>query len=300
MSRATSAAMSTALDAGLSGIVGRQVPGVSIAIVSPDGVQSSKGIGVADIATARPATTDSVYAWFSMTKIVTATAVMQLAERAVLDLDGPAADLVPALAGATWRGKRAMVTIRQLLSHTAGLANPIPVGWVHPADATAFDGVAFAERLLGEHTRLAFQPGARTGYSNLGYLALGRAIAAGSGQTYEDYVRKNILHPLRMFSTDFAYTQGMRPQAATGYQPRWSPMTLLLRFMLPRGIVGRTFGGYVAFRPFYVNGAPFGGLLGSVGDAARFAALQLARRLRRTAETPHRRRTSDRRCRAAA
>jgi CubicO group peptidase (beta-lactamase class C family) len=88
-------------------------------------------------------------------------------------------------------------------------------------------------------------------------------------------VRKNILQPLGMFSTDFAYTEGMRPQAATGYQPRWSLMTLLLRFMLQRGIVGRTFGGYVAFRPFYVNGAPFGGLLGSVGDAARFAAVHL-------------------------
>jgi hypothetical protein len=52
-------------------------------------------------------------------------------------------------------------------------------------------------------------------------------------------------------------------------------MTLLLRFMQPRGILGRTLGRYVAFRPFYVTGAPYGGLLGPVGDAARFATLHL-------------------------
>src|SRR5437660_6759178 len=98
MSQLTSSAGSADLDAALSRIVGRQVPGVSIAVVSPDGVESSNSVGVADIATARPATTDTVYAWFSMTKIVTATAVMQLAERGALDLDGPAANLVPALA----------------------------------------------------------------------------------------------------------------------------------------------------------------------------------------------------------
>jgi len=48
-------------------------------------------------------------------------------------------------------------------------------------------------------------------------LALGRAIAAASGQTYEDYVRSNILHRIGMSSTDFAYTEEMRRKAATGY-----------------------------------------------------------------------------------
>jgi CubicO group peptidase (beta-lactamase class C family) len=262
------------LDAAVSAIVGRQVPGVSFAAVSPEGIQLSNGVGVADIARARTATTDTVYAWFSMTKLVTATAVMQLAEHGALDLDGPAADLVPAMALATWHGTRVKITIRQLLSHTAGLPNPIPVGWVHRADSAA-DGVAFAERLLNKHTRLTSPPGAQTAYSNLGYVALGRAIAAASSQTYEDYVRNNILQRIGMSATDFTYTEGMRSQAATGYQPRWSAMTLLLRLMLPRGILDGAFGGYVAFHPFFVNGAAYGGLLGPVTDAARFATLHL-------------------------
>jgi CubicO group peptidase (beta-lactamase class C family) len=272
---AISAATSMGVQAARARIVGRQVPAVSLALVTPTGLEWSRGVGMADLGAAQPATAETVYLWFSMTKIVTATAVMQLGERHALELDRPAAELVPALASATWRGRRVPITIRQLLSHTAGLPNPIPVGWVHPAEAPAPDGRAWAERLLARHTRLAFEPGSRTGYSNLGYLALGQAIAAASGQSYEDYVRAHILRPLGMASTDFVCTESMRRRAATGYQPRWSAIALPLPFLLPRGILGRTYRRYIAFQPFYVDGAAYGGLVGSVEDAARFARLHL-------------------------
>ena len=268
-------AASVGVEAALARVVGRQVPGVSLAVVNPTGVEWSTGVGMADLGAAQPATAETVYLWFSMTKIVTATAVMQLAERHALELDQPAAELVPALASATWRGRRVPITIRQLLSHTAGLPNPIPVGWVHQAEAPAPDSRAWAERLLARHTRLACEPGSRTGYSNLGYVALGQAIAAASGQPYEEYVRASILRPLGMASTDFVCTGSMRRRAATGYQPRWSAMTLLLPFLLPRGILGRTYGRYIAFQPFYVDGAAYGGLVGSVEDAGRFALLHV-------------------------
>jgi len=52
-------------------------------------------------------------------------------------------------------------------------------------------------------------------------------------------------------------------------------MTLLLPFMLPRGILGHAIGRFVAFRPFYVDGAAYGGLVGSVEDAARFATVHI-------------------------
>jgi CubicO group peptidase (beta-lactamase class C family) len=272
---AVSAAPSLKVEAALARVVGRQVPGVSLAVVNPTGIEWSTGLGTADLGAAQPATAETVYLWFSMTKIVTATAVMQLAERHALELDQPAAELIPALASATWRGRRVPITIRQLLSHTAGLPNPIPVGWVHPAETPAPDGRAWAEGLLAGHTRLAFEPGSQTGYSNLGYLALGQAIAAAAGQPYEDYVRASILRPLGMASTDFVCGASMRRRAATGYQPRWSAMTLLLPFLLPRGVLGHTSGRYIAFRPFAVDGAAYGGLVGSVEDAARFARLHL-------------------------
>src|SRR5829696_8238136 len=66
------------------------VPGLSVSVVKGDRLVWAKGFGFADLATASPATTQTSYVWFSMTKIVTATAVLRLAEGGNLDLDAPA------------------------------------------------------------------------------------------------------------------------------------------------------------------------------------------------------------------
>ena len=120
-------------------------------------------------------------------------------------------------------------------------------------------------------------PGARASYSNLGYVVLGEVIAAASGERYEDYVRENLLVPLRMTRTDFVYRDDLTHEAATGYQLRCSPLTPLYRIMLPKGILGKPAGRFVSFNRFYVDGPAYGGLLGSVEDAARFLALHTSR-----------------------
>ena len=74
-------------------------PGLSVALVKPGSVWS-EGFGVADIEAHNRGGADMVYPWFSMTKLVTATAVLQLADRGQLDLDGPVASLVPDSRGA--------------------------------------------------------------------------------------------------------------------------------------------------------------------------------------------------------
>jgi CubicO group peptidase (beta-lactamase class C family) len=102
-------------------------------------------VGLADIEAPNSASADTVYLWFSMTKLVTATAVLQLADRGQLDLDGPVATIVPEFPR---RHGGSRVTIRHLLSHSAGLANPIPIGWVRSPDAPAEDLDAFTARLL--------------------------------------------------------------------------------------------------------------------------------------------------------
>ncbi len=115
------------LESALEVSVGRRVPGLSAALVTEDGVVLSGAAGLADLATPASARPETVYLWFSMTKIVTATVVMQLAERGALDLDVEVASLVPEFP----RGP----TVRHLLSHSSGPANPIPVRWVRPAAA---------------------------------------------------------------------------------------------------------------------------------------------------------------------
>ena len=113
------------------------------------------------------------------------------------------------------------MNIRHLLSHSAGLANAIPIGWVRPAGAPAEDLHLFTARLLQKHPRLRAQPGTRAGYSNLSYLVLGEVIQAASGASYRDYVRAQILEPLGMVSTDSVYRENVAPRAATGYHPRF-------------------------------------------------------------------------------
>ncbi len=207
-----------------------------------------------------------------MTKIVTATAIVQLAERGGLGLDDPVGGYVADFPSDD-RGRR--VTIRHLLSHSAGLANPIPVGWVRPATAAATDLHEFTGRQLKKHSRLRSEPGARASYSNLGYLVLGEVVETASGRPYVDYVRANILDPLGMSSTDFIYRDDMTPRAATAYHPRYNAATPLLRLMVPSGIFDHHVGRLWALSRFCVQGAPYGGLIGSVEDAAKFLRLHL-------------------------
>jgi CubicO group peptidase (beta-lactamase class C family) len=253
-------------------LCGRQCPpGLSVAVVK-SGAVWSEGFGLADIEAPNPADADTVYLWFSMTKLVTATAVLQLADRGRLDLDSPVASLLPDFPR---RDRGGRVTSRHLLSHSAGLANPIPIGWVRPADSPAEDLDAFTARLLKKHSRLRGAPGERASYSNLGYLVLGEVIQVASGVSYIDYVRAQILEPLGMTTTDFIYRTDMTPRAATGYHARFNIATPFLRLMTPAGIFDHRVGRLWALSRFCVQGAPYGGLIGTVTDAARFLGLHL-------------------------
>ena len=250
------------------------VPGLSVAVVKGDRVVWERGFGFADFATSAPAAPSTSYLWFSMTKIVTATAIVRLAEGGKLDLDAPADEY--------FRGLKVVsqptpVTVRQLLNHSSGLANPLPIRWVRPAGTPASDHRAFVGRLLARNRRLRFAPGERAAYSNLGYLVLGEVVSEVAGKGYEEYVREEILSPLGLERTGFSYPDRSAKEdgAATGYQPLWEPLTPLFRAALPRGVVGSRQGRYVAFNPFYVKGPAYGGLVGGVDEAARFVALHL-------------------------
>jgi CubicO group peptidase (beta-lactamase class C family) len=146
---------------------------------------------------------------------------------------------------------------------------------VRPAGEARPDSHEFTLALLRKHPKLKGSPGTMARYSNLGYIVLGEVVAAASGRSYVDYVREELLQPLRMDSTDFEYRPDLAARAATGYQLRRSPMTPLFRLMLPDGIVGTNVGRFVSFQRFIVDGPPYGGLVGSVEDAGRFLALHV-------------------------
>src|SRR5918993_1986569 len=132
------------------------VAGLSVSVVKGDRLVWVKGFGVADLATPSPASPQTSYLWFSMTKIVTATAVLRLAEGGKLDLDAPADEYFP---GFKVISQPTPVTVRHLLNHSSGLANPLPIRRVRPAGAPEFDRGAFVERLLSKNRKLKSVPG---------------------------------------------------------------------------------------------------------------------------------------------
>jgi CubicO group peptidase (beta-lactamase class C family) len=255
----------------LRSLAGQKVPGVAIAIAGAEGLREVAATGYADLAAGVPASADMVCPWFSMTKIVTATLAMRFADRGLLGLDRPVLPLVPELAVMQPREFAERITPRHLLSHSAGFTNPVPVRWIHPADQPGPDPAALLKGLLARHRKLRFEPGTRSSYSNLGTLTLGQAMANAAGTPYTTLADDEILQPLGMRMTGFAYTPDMQARAATGYHRRSSPMRLLL----PRWVIGHPAGRWVSFRRFLLDGPAYGGLLGPVQDAACFLQMHL-------------------------
>ena len=149
--------------------------------------------GYADVAARVPASADMVCPWFSMTKTVTATMAMRLADNGLLDLDRPvgASGCAPEQVEPWPFADR--ITPRHLLSHSAGVANRTPVRGIHPAGRPGPDQAAVPEGLLARHRKLRFAPGTRSSYSNLGTLVLSQAMSSAAGRPYADLVRDEIL-----------------------------------------------------------------------------------------------------------
>jgi len=245
------------------------VSGVSVAVVDRDRLLFAQGYGLANREARLPATASTAYLWFSMTKMVTATAALRLADEGRLDLEAPVGDYVDYLQAPG----RTQPRVGQLLSHTAGLGNPLPIRWAHPADADPPDPGALLRRVMGRRRAYRYPVGAAARYSNVGYLAVGEIIAAAAGMPFEQYVQQAVLTPLGMRGTGFGYPAGT--DSATGYVRAPKIVDPLLRRMIPGGIVGDRHGRYLALRRFSVDGPAYGGLVGDVLDAGRFLRMHL-------------------------
>jgi CubicO group peptidase (beta-lactamase class C family) len=156
----------------------------------------------------QPVDAETAYNWASITKTFTAIAILQLRDRGRLSLDDPAVRYVPELRQVhDSYGPIDAITIRQLLTHSAGFRNPTwpwdcddkaHCDW-QPFEPTRWQQVA----AMLPYTHIAFKPGSRWSYSNLGYVFLGQIIERLSGDDYEVYIDKNILKPLGMNESYF-------------------------------------------------------------------------------------------------
>ncbi len=242
-----------------------RTPGLQYLHFSPDAVLFRCQAGLASVARQAPVDRTTTFNAFSVTKTITAVAVLQLVECGELELDRPAAAY---LAGFPYPGP---ITIRHLLAHTAGLPNPIPLRWTHDeSEHQRFDRDAFFAREFAAHPRLRSAPNARFRYSNLGYQLLGQIIETVAGMPYEHQVTDRILGRIGVEPDALGFVRNPA-RHATGYHKRRSLSYPLLGFLLDRStaLAGRE-GDWQAFRPAIMNGPAYGGLIGTADGFARY------------------------------
>jgi CubicO group peptidase (beta-lactamase class C family) len=163
--------------------------------------------GFADVTTQRRVDEHTIFHWASITKTFTGIAVMQLRDRGLLSLDDPIVKYVPELRAVhNPFGSMDAITIRQLMSHSAGFRSPTwPWGggeaW-HPHEPTEWSQLV----AMMPYTEILFDPGSRYSYSNPGVVFLGRTIELLTGDDFEVYIDKNILKPLGMYRSYFDVT----------------------------------------------------------------------------------------------
>jgi D-alanyl-D-alanine carboxypeptidase len=246
-------------------------PGVQYVAVGPGSAVFEGAAGWADLAGRRPLEPGTTMMAYSMTKTITAAAVLQLVERGALTLEAPVRGLLPEIP----YGDR--LTLRHLLAQTSGIPDPIPLRWVHlPEEHPAFDERAMLARRLAENPRLRFPPGERYAYSNLSYWLLGRVVEQVSGLPYQEYVQDNVFARLGLPAAEMGFAIPAPGRHAKGYLPRWSLSNLLKPFLIDRKFVGEVEGSWLHVKDGYLDGAAFGGIVASARALGRFLQDQLA------------------------
>ena len=185
----------------------QHIPGLSLLVVRAGKIVRAEGYGLANVELQVPVKPETVFQSGSVGKQFTATAVMMLVEDGKVGLDDSITKYF-ADAPATWKD----VTVRELLSHTAGLGD-YPKNFNFRKDRTEDE-----ELKLVESIPLAFPPGTNWQYSNLGYMTLGVLIHRVTGEFYGDFLQSRIFQPLGMHSTRIISEADLVPNRAAGYR----------------------------------------------------------------------------------
>ena len=180
------------------------VMGSSVEVIAGDRAIFRDVYGEANSEKRQAVDENTTFHWASITKTFTGIAIMQLRDHGKFQLDDPVVKYVPELRMIhDPYGPVEAITIRQLMSHTAGFRSPT-WPWGAGKDWEPFEPTKWSQIVaMLPYTELLFAPGTRHSYSNLGVVFLGQIIERLSGDDYEVYVDKNILKPLRMYASYF-------------------------------------------------------------------------------------------------
>ena len=228
------------------------IPGLSLALAQGGEVRHEAGFGFADVENEVPARPETAYRLASVSKPITATAVLRLAEEGRLDLDAPVSRYCPDFPDKAWP-----VTARQLLSHQGGVRHyradeqPITRRFTSLAEGLA----------LFRDDPLVHEPGTKVLYSTYGYTLLGCAAAGAAGRPFMALLQDAVFAPAGMTATRVDDVRGLIPNRAQGYV---------------RDGEGELLNSALADMTYKVPG---GGLSSTAPDVARFGTALVSGRL---------------------
>lgn len=206
-----------------------------VMIASPEGVLYGKGFGAADYENGRPNQADTIYRIGSITKMMTAAALLRCEERGLLSLDDRVDRYIPEY------GKGGEMTIHHLLSNTSGIPDISLTLWLFKQRGNPFDFGRLLERINGQD--LLYPPGSDWNYSNPNFMLAGEILQRVSGLSAGEFFRREIFAPLGMDRSGFGENRGV-PGEALGYsrlrpRPR-APKKTLRAFSFTAGNVYST------------------------------------------------------------
>lgn len=242
------------------------VSGVVAVVGSSKGIASISAVGQQSLEPAVKMSEGTLFRIASMTKPITALAVMQQVEQGKVKVDDPVANYLPEFRGQLLVAERGAgtvllkkpsrpITVRDLMTHTSGLPSGFPEGI---ADLYTTRKLSLAEAVMVSSQRpLDFEPGSKWSYCNAGIDTLGRIVEVVSGETYEDYLARHIFEPLSMKDTVVYVRSDQKSRLVTLYAQKDGALVTV-----EKPLLGPTEG---ARHPI-----PAGGLISTASDMARF------------------------------
>src|SRR5271157_530618 len=233
------------------------VPGISVAVVQDGELVWSAGFGMADLENFVPATPFTLFRLGSISKPITATAILQLSERGKLDLDAEVQKYCPAFPKKEWP-----ITTRQLLGHLGGIRhyNPDGKGDIPDDSAKHFGSMEESLQIFASDPLVA-KPGAKFHYSTCGYTLLGCVLEGASSEKYVDYVKEKVFEPAGMEETQADNFFAVIQHRSRGYHKDKAGV------VENAGVLDSSYK------------IPGGGLISSADDMARFEIAIMANKL---------------------
>jgi len=233
------------------------VPGISVAVVQNGDLVWSEGFGMADLENFVPASSATLYRLGSISKPITATAILQLSERGKLDLDAEVQKYCPAFPKKEWP-----ITTRELLGHLGGIRHYSHDGKGDIPEDSAKHFASMEESLkIFAADPLVAKPGTKFHYSTYGYTVLGCVLEGASGEKYVNYVKEHIFDPAGMEETRDDNFFAIVPHRTRWYHKDSSGV------VQNAGVLDSSYK------------IPGGGLIASADDMARFEIAMLANKL---------------------